>query len=260
MVGGSGAARLGEAEARGLIAKAARSALRDAEKAVAEDAARRGETRTAKQVLKDMESDLVGRLSQGDKAAVDAFARAARADERSITPRMEQLVSRIPGGKLVGLEYAAKGEESLARKVATDMTLNGATVDEALGGIKDSVRYTVQAGREDYTRVAQRTVDEMTRAGFEPVKFKNFWGDGGYQGINSFWRDPETGRVIEMQLHSAESFDAKMATHGIYDLQRLPGLDPGVGQQLDGLQNSVFGHVATPRGAPEIGLPSGGSG
>ena len=81
MVGGGAAVRGGEEAARGLIAKAARSALRDAEEAVAKDAAKRGETRGAKEILGSMEKDLVGGLSRNEHAAVDAFAtRAAEAD------------------------------------------------------------------------------------------------------------------------------------------------------------------------------------
>ncbi|HEX9231294.1 MAG TPA: hypothetical protein VF869_05270 [Jatrophihabitantaceae bacterium] len=254
VVGGGAAVRGGEEAARGLIAKAARSALRDAESAVTKDALKRGETRSAKEILGQMEKDLVGDLSHGENAAIDAFAKRSGEAEKLITPRLERIEQAIPGTELAGKEFKLKSADSLRRKVATDVVRDGKTVDESLSGIKDAVRYTFKSSREDYARVSEDAIGKLKEAGFEPVgKLKNTWGnEAGYKGINSVWRDTETGQMVEVQFHSVESLEAKEGTHGIYDFQRLPGLHPVVRDYLEDLQNGIFGMVTKPTGATGI--------
>jgi hypothetical protein len=81
MVGGGAVARAGEKEAAGIIAKAAKGALRDAEKVVADDALKRGESRTAKQVLKDEEGRLVDAAGLADGAG-DAEQQSAAFEQK----------------------------------------------------------------------------------------------------------------------------------------------------------------------------------
>lgn len=246
-------AREGEKAAEGLIAKAAKSALRDAEKAVADDAAKRGETRTAKRVLEDEEGRLVGTLSHEDKEAIDAFAKRAAAAEKTITPKLERIEQAVPGAELAGKEFRRKSLGSLERKVATDLDKNvGKTVGDALSDIKDAVRYTYKMGREDYSRATEDIVQKMKDAGFEKVGWKNTWDKPGYKGINSFWRDPETGQVLEVQFHTFESLAAKEGEHGIYDLRRLPGIGSGLDDQLKGLGRGIYDRITRPPGALEI--------
>jgi hypothetical protein len=78
---------------------------------------------------------------------------------------------------------------------------------------------------------------------------KNTWTKPGYQGINSFWREPRTGQVFEVQFHTPESFQAKMDTHGIYERTRVPGLDDATVEALESEQKRVFASVPSPGGA-----------
>jgi hypothetical protein len=254
VVGGGAAVRGGEEAARGLIAKAARSALRDAEQAVAKDAAKRGETRGAKEILGSMEKDLVGGLSRNEHAAVDAFAKRAAEAEKTITPTLERIEKAIPGAELAGKEFRLKSADSLRRKVATDVVADGKKVGPSLANIKDAVRYTFKSSSADYERVTEDAISKLRAEGFESVgKLKNTWGnEAGYKGINSVWRDTQTGQLIEVQFHSTESLAAKEGTHGIYDFQRLPGLHPVVRDTLGNLQDGIFRMVERPPGAAEI--------
>jgi hypothetical protein len=246
--------RVGVRRAVWTVNRAARGAVRDAERAVARDALRRGETRTPTEILAALERDTVSRLSTSDRAAIHAFADRAAVAERSLTRRMQQ----IGGRRLAGLQYARKSEESLARKVATEMKkAPGTPVHEVLADVKDSVRYTLELPHGEYARAAGDAMARMRQAGFEPVgELKNFWVRGeGYRGINSVWRDTATGQVFEVQFHTEASLAAKEGTHRIYDFQRLPGLNPTVSTDLGRLQNRVFDHVPGPPDAAAVRWP-----
>lgn len=93
----------------------------------------------------------------------------------------------------------------------------------------------------------------MRSEGFENVKFRNSWlDDGSYLGINSAWRDPQTGRVFEILFHTPESFDAKMVTHDLYKQARLPDTDPATQAALDVQQDLVFDNVPRPAGLTDL--------
>jgi hypothetical protein len=98
-------------------------------------------------------------------------------------------------------------------------------------------------------------MQRFTDAGMEPVGFRNTWGKPGYQGINSWWRDPATGHTFEMQFHSPDSFSAKMLTHGPYEQQRLPGVSPEQFDALQKQQDQIFDAVPRPTGAFDIRPP-----
>jgi hypothetical protein len=244
-----------EHEAVGIIAKAAKDVLPQARRLVTTVLG--DGVRTPKEIVKTAQNALISTLKDSDRAAITTFRRGAQDAERTLTPTMERIAASS-GGELAGKEFAVKGEESLARKVATDLGKDGSkTVEGSLAGIKDSVRYTIKAGHDDYTSVTNDAMERMRAAGFERQDVKNFWGKDGYQGINSVWKDPATGRTFEMQFHTADSLEAKEATHEIYDVARLPATPPDLGGQLEGLQNQVFDKVEVPAGAPAIGPRSG---
>jgi hypothetical protein len=243
----------GVRESIAVVKEAAESAVRDAEAAVLRDAARRGEQRAPKEILQGMEAELVGRLSSEERATIDAFhGRSAEAEEK-ITKRM----LGIAGDRLEGEGYWLKSPDSLNRKVATDVMEDGKTVEESLSGIKDSVRYTMRFSPHEYEQGVGDAMVRMKADGFEPVgNLKNFWGnERGYMGINSVWRDRETGHLFEMQFHSEASLAAKEGTHRIYDFERLPGLDPSVRENLGRLQDGVFAQVPRPPGAASVRWP-----
>lgn len=100
----------------------------------------------------------------------------------------------------------------------------------------------------------QQAVDTLRRQGFENVSFKNTWGSEGYKGINSTWRDPDTGRVFEVQFHTPESFTAKMDTHVLYENGRLPGVSEAEREAIRAAQNDVFGRVPVPEGTEAISV------
>jgi len=196
-------------------------------------------------------------LTPAENAAAEQFLRRARDAESRITPVVLEIRDGVPGAGIVGYpEHVLKGAESLKRKLAT--TLQESPVrelDSAIADVKDSVRYTMTFAEDGYTDGVDRAVARFQEAGFECVKFKNTWGSPAYQGINSFWRDPRTGHVFEMQFHTGESFTAKTDTHAVYEQARLPGVSAEQVRALNDRQNEIFGSVPRPPGATGIKPP-----
>lgn len=191
------------------------------------------------------------KLNDVQNRAADEFLARSKANEPAITDRMKDIAERT-GADMQGLEYRLKEEESFKRKFADALRANGGDVDEALTDMKDSVRYTFTMDGGGYADGVDTATDMMHRAGYEQVKWKPSWGDSGYRGVNSFWRDPETGQVFEAQFHTPESFEAKMVTHDLYDQIRV--LPEGHPERviLENRQDEIFNAVPHPPGAERL--------
>ncbi|MGW2572816.1 hypothetical protein [Streptomyces sp. NPDC001537] len=188
-------------------------------------------------------------------AAADDFLRQSAEAEPRITDTLQQITHNVENGRLVGLEYRLKGEDSLKRKLATAL-LRGPrfTPGHVLGGVKDSIRYTVEFPTSNYVHGSQQAVDTLSAQGFENITFKNTWDSAGYKGINSAWRDPISGRIFEVQFHTPESFTAKMDGHVLYEKERLPGVSETELHRIHAEQAELFGRVPIPHGVGNIDL------
>jgi uncharacterized protein YukE len=189
-------------------------------------------------------------LTPEQNGMADAIARRAAANEPSISARMQEIERRVPSARLEGFEFRLKASDSLKRKFADQVERLG--LAGAVSDIKDSVRYTVVVDEGDYVAQTNRVIDELSSAGFTPVKVSNSWRDPSrpYQGINTFWRDSKTGQVFELQLHTPASFDAKMATHEIYERVRIGA---ATAEDLE-LERQIFGAVPIPDRAGGVGI------
>ncbi|MBY8886574.1 hypothetical protein K7472_17120 [Streptomyces sp. PTM05] len=195
------------------------------------------------------------RLGPEENATTDRFLARAVTTEPHITGAVETIAHDIDHGRLNGLEYRLKGEDSLKRKIATSMLENPElTPEEGLARVKDSLRYTLEIPTDRYTDGVQQAVADLHARGFENVTFKNTWRSSGYKGINSTWRDPATGQVFEVQFHTPESFAAKMDGHALYERERLPGVSADEVSAIKEQQKELFGRLAVPSHAEEIRL------
>lgn len=121
------------------------------------------------------------------------------------------------GGKIVGLVFNLKSQESLARKIEAD-GLNKP--------IRDSLRYTITFEKNEIANGASKTIKELENAGYKRNgDIKNtFRKDETYKGINTNFTTPD-GLIIEVQFHTPESFNVKQnLNHSLYEEQRV--LDP----------------------------------
>jgi hypothetical protein len=196
-------------------------------------------------------------LTPEQNRAADEFLANSKANEPGITQNMQDMADST-GGEMVGLDYRLKDPESFKRKLATELAENGGDLDAALKDMKDSVRYTTNWDTGNYSDGVNNATQQLQDAGYESVKWKPNWDEGGgYKGVNSFWRDPSTGQVFEVQFHTPESFDAKMDTHGLYDeIRLLPEGDPRRAE-LEQQQDDIFSSVPIPPGSDEIRRPGG---
>ncbi|WP_240163152.1 hypothetical protein [Mycolicibacterium sphagni] len=195
-------------------------------------------------------------LDSAQNQAANDFLARARVAEPGITATMHDVAGDLDHGELIGQEYRLKTEDSLKEK------LSGLIADspkkpitEHLADLKDSVRYTLQSPSDYYAHDVEYAIGKLDSRGYDCIKFKNFWGSDGYQGINSFWSDPVSGQVFELQFHTPESFNAKMSTHVLYEEHRSPFTPAVRRDELEALQDEIFGAVPTPTSAPDIQLP-----
>ncbi|MFH9748387.1 hypothetical protein ACH4MN_28600 [Streptomyces anulatus] len=200
------------------------------------------------------------RLDREANRAADDFIRRSAGAEPRITGAMQGIAGKIGDSQLIGLEYRLKGDDSLKRKLATDL-LEDSAVDPSrvLDDIKDSIRYTMEIPSKSYTQGVQKAVADLQKNGFESVTFKNTWESAGYKGINSTWRDPVSGQIFELQFHTMDSFVAKMDGHALYELERLPGNSPAQLAAIRAEQSELFGKVPVPRDAGDIRLDAHGT-
>jgi hypothetical protein len=145
-------------------------------------------------------------------------------ERTAVTPAMLRIEAEDPDRRLVGFENRLKGRERLAEKVTNWMKAQpDLTPDDAFGLVKDAMRYTFQYADERYA-----------------------------EGINSRWREPESGLLFEVQFHTRASFEAKQETHGAYERIRDTSTPAAEVRQLRAYQRESCAKVPIPPGATEI--------
>jgi hypothetical protein len=179
------------------------------------------------------------------------YERIRELEERTVTPAMRRIEAENPDRHLAGLEHRLKGKDRLAQKVNEAVDERGRNVHEALGMIKDAIRYTFCYPDDRYAEGVYADCQRLDQWGFERVDRINSWPAEEYKGINSRWRVPGSGQLFEVQFHTQASLDAKEETHWAYELLRtLPEDDAEVGE-LRAYQRQRTSKVQTPPGAPD---------
>ncbi|MEU4348094.1 ATP nucleotide 3'-pyrophosphokinase [Streptomyces sp. NPDC023838] len=196
-------------------------------------------------------------LNAADNAEVDAFIDRAKQAERSISPQV-RTAALLSGAELIGFDHRLKSADSLKRKVATSLLEHpGQQVNDALAGISDSVRYTLQWPEGHYTEGVTRAASVLSDWGNDTTKWSNTWGRAkGYKAINSGWRAPRSEHLFEVQFHTPASKYAQEATHKLYEEQRLPGTSPERARELQAQQDAIFAAVPVPPGADRLTAPA----
>lgn len=178
----------------------------------------------------------------------------ARAEEPAITARMQKIAQEV-GGELQGLEHRIKTESSLARKILQNYQAGrrkGLTVQRAAEQIKDVVRYTITVDGKSYALGVSKGVKQIKEGG-GAGGIKNYWarpspeGYVGYQGAGF----TKSGYKYEFQMHTPDSFKAKMQGHELYERERVTK-DKGVKEQLRGEMRTLYGQIPIPAGVKEL--------
>lgn len=188
------------------------------------------------------------------KYAIDqGCARVREIEENVTTPAMRRIESEDPDRHLVGLEHRLKGEDRLSEKIGNWMDAEPTlTADEAFGMLKDSIRYTFAYHEDRYADGVEADCGRLQAEGFELVERRNSWSNDQYRGINSRWRDPDSGQLFEVQFHTEASFEAKQETHWAYEKLRSSSTTEAAQDELVEYQRRVTGRIEVPPGALDI--------
>lgn len=191
-----------------------------------------------------------------DKAAnaevEERYQRITETERDIVSPAMREIEASDPDRRLVGFDHRLKGLDRLKDKVAEDIFVKSHSAEDALAGVKDAVRYTLQYDTASYTSGVRSDVERLQASGFEKVELRNSWADDHYKGINSRWRDPDSGLLFEVQFHTSMSFEAKQLTHGNYERLRNPMTSDAEREELYTLQQKVCRSITIPADATEI--------
>jgi hypothetical protein len=184
---------------------------------------------------------------------VDArYERISDVERNVVSPAMKEIESCDSDRTLVGWEYRLKGADRLKDKVAEGVEEKGRTAVDALSAVKDAVRFTFVYSEERYAEGVWADMARLRDRGFEPVERRGTWSEDLYKGINSRWREPDTGLLFEVQFHTEISFEAKQLTHCTYERLRDPTTSRRELHDLRRLQSTICREVRVPKGAAEI--------
>ena len=188
----------------------------------AEDKPRRGADSTWESkgyVLTPDQSELADQSLEGCRE-VEGRDQSGRYGQRGLTPAMHRIEAQLNHCELAPdtEKFALKSADRLKEKFAKLIQRHpGENPEKLLNQIHDAIRYTFLANSTDYVAGVWEVTDNLQGQGYELIARINNWGDAEYKGINTRWRDQESGLLFEVQLHTPESRDAKQKTHEAYE-------------------------------------------
>lgn len=196
--------------------------------------------------------------AQADEASeAAALAEGICQQAAELEPEITQLLLSLQTDTrhLIGLEFRLKTPESTARKILTDAHDMEISLEEAALGIHDALRYTFCIDDADYTASVNEIMRAIVDHGCAVYRFKNFWGNTGYKGINAQLQMPD-GQIFELQLHTQDSYDAKeVKTHALYEIVRSEEASEEERDTAAAEMLAVFTQVVPPEGAVDISWP-----
>ena len=170
------------------------------------------------------------------------------------TDSMFKKLATKHGGKMEGLAYHIKSEDSLIRKIVTESMENKYNARDVLvQNVKDALRYTMLVDDANYVKATLSTIEDMKDMGWQSFKVKNTWETGSsYKGVNTAWANPY-GQYVELQFHTPVSFKVKMdQAHKIYEEIRLVGTTQARKTELNNVLKKVYEDVPAPSGWEQI--------
>lgn len=176
------------------------------------------------------------------------FLNNAAKNEPAITKKLQEI-----GCNLKGLEYRLKSDESLYRKVKTELyEQDQKTFSEILNSTKDAVRYTTLVEPDQLASHVKEICDKLIQSGYKMTKFKNNFGRNDYRDINTNFISPD-GQIFELQFNTPDGFETKEKfSHPIYEeIRKLKDGDPRI-QSLQQKLVDVWKNVKVPNNITEV--------
>jgi hypothetical protein len=197
------------------------------------------------------------KLDSAQNAEVDrGYDHIREVGEQTIIPGLRAVEAEDPTRHLAGFNHRLKGLDRLKEKVADRMRTKGRPAAETLAQIPDVVRATYQYNESAYSADVMNDVRRLQLKGFTQVERRNTWESDQYKGINTRWREPESGTTFEVQFHTRASLEAKELTHKAYErirsiIDQTPEADQEA-SELKEFQRRVNSMVPIPPGVADI--------
>ncbi|GAB3690880.1 hypothetical protein [Angustibacter aerolatus] len=206
--------------------------------------------------------DVPLRTGVSERLTAGSLHRDAAWAERSTTPRIASLAEH--GLEVRRLETARKDLGSLSRKVAdlaAPADRRGTPARprppaESLATVNDTVRYTVVADEAAYAADVRRVVELLRERDLELAGEHTAWSRrdrGAYKGLNLALLDRQTGRLVEVQVHTPASLEASELTHGLYEVARDVRQPDRVRADARELTDAVYRDVPLPPQVSTLG-------
>jgi hypothetical protein len=188
-------------------------------------------------------------LLQGRSATAQAAYDKARANEKIITPVMQQIAREL-GATMVGLQYSVKTASSVEDKIQRKLKdSNGTKSDEQIvNEIGDLVRYTQMSEHNKLVANTRKTIARLEQLGYSAPKLDNRYlvPNASYKGIHLDVVSPQ-GQRFELQIHSPDSMAVKNATHKMYEEARNVNTTPERAKQLTDQMRAMWVNLPMPK-------------
>jgi hypothetical protein len=176
-------------------------------------------------------------------------------DDRGLTPALRRVEAQLGQGTLIPdtEKFALKSPDRFKEKLAK-LTSRYPDRDTAqlASAIHDAVRYTFVFDVPDYVAGVSAAEEQLAAQGYRLELRKPCWDDPDYKGVNSRWQDPGRQVRFEVQFHTPESWEAKQATHDIYEKLTDPRTTPEERSRLESEQQRISAGITVPEGAAGI--------
>lgn len=198
------------------------------------------------------------------KSAADVASAMVQAGTEA-EPQLTSLVSGVAeknGGEINpvlpsgdhALDFKLKSEESLARKIAGEVSDSGGTLTPEQAGAKmfDINRYTTVYPEGQYASGAQATINDL-RAEGNTLNVKNYWNvdSNPYQGVNVQVTTPDAQK-FELQFHTDTSLAVKEGElHSVYEAQRIE-TNPAMRAQYAQQMGAISAKIPVPHGIGSV--------
>jgi hypothetical protein len=175
--------------------------------------------------------------------------------QRGLTPAMRRIEAELdhcelaPETEKFALKRADRFKEKFAKLT---QRYPGENPEILVTRIHDGIRYTFLSGTTDYVAGVWEATGKLQEKGFELIVRKNNWGDAEYKGINTRWRDPASGLLFEVQVHTHESWKAKQQTHEAYEKINDPRIPVAEVERQRQHQQEVSSQIPMPSGWENI--------
>ncbi|WP_272940756.1 XopAD/skwp family type III secretion system effector, partial [Pseudomonas savastanoi] len=158
------------------------------------------------------------RAVQPEDIALEAQNLLTRA--RGMEPRVTHMLRRVAeshAGQLAGMDHQLKSVGSLKEKLTQQMAVKNKTLEEAVAGVNDALRYSVVLDPQHFTAGLRGVLASLDDQGHVRVKLNNLFAkhQPAFKAVNVTMRSPE-GALWEIQFHTPDTFRLKEQFHDLY--------------------------------------------